>query len=71
VARTFINRSVGFLPDGEVEVQDDLWGWMRVDLTSCTEGTVTYQSALPEYGSGQFFIDRLAYAKQIGCTDNN
>jgi len=44
---------------------------MRVDLTSCTEGTVTYQSDLPEYGSGQFFIDRLAYAKQIGCSDNN
>jgi hypothetical protein len=67
VADTYINRSAGFLPGGEADDEVEPWGLIRVDLSSCTEGTVTYQSDLPEFGSGQFSVRRLAYSKQIGC----
>jgi hypothetical protein len=70
VAETYINRGVGFLPGGELEVEAEPWGLIRVDLTSCLEGTVTYRSDLPEFDSGQFPIVRLAYSKQIGCDDS-
>ena len=70
VADTYINRSVGFLPNGEVDAEAEPWGQLRLDLTSCTEGTFTYHSDLPEFDSGQFPIVRLAYSKQIGCDDS-
>lgn len=70
VAETYINRGRGFLPGGELEVEAEPWGLIRVDLTSCLEGAVTYRSDLPEFDSGRFSIVRLAYSKQIGCADS-
>jgi hypothetical protein len=52
-----------------MEVMAEHWGQLRVDLSSCMEGTVTYQSELPEFGYGQFPVRRLAYSKQIGCVN--
>jgi len=69
IATAFINQNIGFLPNGEAEIEDMPWGTIRVDLTSCLQGMITYQSVLPEYGSGQFEIGRLAYSKQIGCVE--
>ncbi len=70
VAETYINRSAGFLPNGEVDAEAEPWGLLRLDLASCTEGTFTYRSDLPEFHSGQFPIVRLAYSKQIGCVES-
>lgn len=70
VADAYINTSGGFLPNGEADDDVDHWGVIRLDLSSCTEGRVTYQSDLPEYGSGEFSVVRLAYSKQIGCVDS-
>lgn len=70
VAETYINTSGGFLPNGEADDDVEPWGFIRVDLVSCLEGTVTYHSDLPEFGSGQFSIVRLANAKQVGCVDS-
>lgn len=47
-ANTYINLTTGGgLPNGEVQVSDEHWGVMRVDLSSCLEGTLTYRSDLP------------------------
>jgi len=70
VAETYINRGTGFLPNGEVDAEAERWGLLRLDLASCTEGTFTYHSDLPEFDSGQFPIVRLAYSKQIGCVES-
>jgi len=70
VADTYINTSGGFLPNGEADDDVDRWGVIRVDMSSCTEARVTYQSDLPEFGSGEFSVVRLAYSKQIGCVDS-
>lgn len=73
VADAYINQTTGgVLPDGAVEVTDEPWGVIRVDMTSCLEGTITYWKFLPQYpnGSGAFPITRLAYSKQIGCVDS-
>jgi hypothetical protein len=67
VADTYINRSSGIMPDGIPDDDVEPWGQIRVDLNSCTEGLVTYQSDLPEFGSGEFSISRLAFSKHTGC----
>jgi len=70
VAEAYINRTGGLTPDGLVtDVEAEPWGELEVDMTSCSKGTVVYRSALPEFGSGQFPIERLAYVKQLGCVD--
>lgn len=70
VADTYINRDGSVSLSGELEpAQDEHWGTLEIDMSSCTEGTVGYYSDLPEFGSGQFSIQRLAYVKQLGCID--
>lgn len=70
VADTYINRSDGYsAATGPVGLATEHWGWIQVELTSCWDGIVRYQSELPEFGSGQFPIRRLAFAKQIGCAE--
>lgn len=72
MAETYINRSSGLLPGGKLEeFEYETWGWIELDMTSCRNGTVTYQSDLPGFGSGQFSIVRLAYVKQLGCGDTD
>jgi hypothetical protein len=70
VAKAYINRAGGFAPDGlGAAIEAEHWGELEVDMESCTNGIVTYRSELPEFGSGQFPIERLAYVKQLGCVD--
>lgn len=45
------------------------WGTVDIDLSSCLEGTMRYQSTVPDFGSGQFKLDRLAYISDFGCVD--
>ena len=70
IADTYINRDGRVTLNGDIEAaQEEHWGWLEVDMTSCTEGVVGFHSDLPEFGSGQFTIQRLAYVKQLGCID--
>jgi hypothetical protein len=70
VAEAYINRAGGLTPDGLIaDVEAKEWGHLIVDMESCTNGLIDYQSVLPEFGSGQFPIERLAYVKQLGCND--
>jgi hypothetical protein len=70
IANTYINRNGRVSLNGDIEpAQDEHWGSLEIDMTSCTNGTVGFDSDLPEFGSGQFSIQRLAYVKQLGCTN--
>lgn len=72
IADTYINRNEGFSLDGKItESVAQPWGRIEVDMTSCTDGQVNYYSDLPEFGSGQFSVVRLAYVKQLGCNEND
>lgn len=70
IANTYINRNGRVTLNGDIEAaQEEHWGSLEVDMTSCTEGMVGFHSDLPEFGSGQFSIQRLAFVKQLGCFD--
>ena len=70
IADTYINRNGGVSMNGEITASEaEHWGRIEVDMTSCTEGLVAFYSDLPEFGNGQFPIERLAYVKQLGCID--
>ena len=45
------------------------WGSVDIDLTSCLLAQFNYQSSLPEFGSGQFPLTRLAIVTDFGCSD--
>jgi hypothetical protein len=68
LADTYINRASGYLENFELEdFEYEHWGTLDIHMTSCWEGTVSYESDLPEFGSGQFPIARLGFVKQVGC----
>ncbi|MGK2924460.1 MAG: hypothetical protein ACSLE2_02455 [Lysobacterales bacterium] len=70
VADAYVNHSDGYWTDGRLKGLEVVrWGTLEVEMQSCWDGTVTYQSELPGFGSGQFPIRRLAFAKQIGCAE--
>ncbi|MBR0345140.1 MAG: hypothetical protein IJI03_07755 [Rudaea sp.] len=45
------------------------WGTVDIDLTSCAAAQFNYQSSLPDFGSGQFALTRLAFESAINCGD--
>ncbi|WP_018973441.1 choice-of-anchor Q domain-containing protein [Rudaea cellulosilytica] len=45
------------------------WGTVDIDVTSCSAAQFAYQSSLPEFGSGQFPLTRLAFESAINCGD--
>ena len=45
------------------------WGTVDIDLTSCAAAQFNYQSSLPDFGSGQFPLTRLAFESAINCGD--
>ena len=45
------------------------WGTVDIDLTSCAAAQFNYQSSLPEFGSGQFPLTRLAFESAVNCGD--
>jgi hypothetical protein len=60
------------LDDGsQQQASGSPWGKIQIDLDSCDQGTVKYQSDCEDFGSGQFRIQRLATVKQLGCSDNS
>ena len=45
------------------------WGTVDIDLTNCSAAQFSYQSDLPEFGSGQFPLTRLAFESAVNCGD--
>jgi hypothetical protein len=45
------------------------WGTLILELESCTQGTLLFDSSRPEFGSGEFRFQRLASTRQLGCRD--
>ncbi len=70
VAETWINVNAGsFNADSNPPSEAVYWGTIEMDLRSCTDGAVAYNSVLPGFGAGSFPIKRLGYVSQIGCVD--
>lgn len=74
-AESYINRSLGLSHGNLSGLQVQPWGTLEVRMDSCLEGTVHYETRLPEFGAdqypvrGEFPIERLAYSKQLGCSE--
>jgi len=46
-----------------------VWGDIDIDLPNCFGGTFSYNSPLPNFGSGQFPLNRLAFLGDLDCSD--
>ena len=46
-----------------------VWGEIDIDLQNCFGGTFHYNSSLPNFGSGQFPLNRLAFLGDLDCSD--
>jgi len=70
IADAYITVNGGTSADGEILPAQDLhWGTLVVDMVSCKEATLAFNSDFPEYGSAQVSLERLVYVKQLGCVD--
>ncbi|MGB5488197.1 MAG: choice-of-anchor Q domain-containing protein [Lysobacterales bacterium] len=45
------------------------WGTLKVTAHNCWNITVEYESTDPEFGSGTFEAQRLAYVHDLGCSE--
>ena len=67
-ADAFISQGGRFRPGGAPHGQQVVpWGRVEVDMQSCRKGTFRYQSIFPEFGAGEFPLDRLAFVHELGC----
>jgi len=46
-----------------------VWGDIDIDLQNCFGGTFRYSSPLPNFGSGEFPLNRLAFLGDLDCSD--
>lgn len=70
IAETYVNRGAMVLPDAPVpDAETDYWGTLQLEMTDCQSGDIVFDSVDPNFGSGQFPIERLANVKQLGCVD--
>ena len=64
---------VGMLvPGSGADVDTDSlqrWGTLGVQLFNCRAGKLSYDSELPEFGTGSFELSRLAFVEGLGCQD--
>lgn len=44
------------------------WGKMKVTISNCMKGVFSYESSFPNFHSGQFDLDRLAFVHALGCS---
>lgn len=69
-ADAYINESGKLTENGPIGANlDRYWGTIQLDLTSCEGGTFSFSSELPNFTSGEFYIRRLAFVKQLGCEE--
>lgn len=45
-----------------------VWGNIDIDFADCLSGTFRYDSPLPNFGAGQFPLDRLAFLGDLDCS---
>jgi len=45
------------------------WGSIDIDLVDCFNATLRYDSPLPNFGSGQFPLNRLAFLGDLDCSN--
>ena len=67
---TQVGRNSGgkLLPGGEVVGSHAaLWGTIDVDLSDCYNGTLSYNSPDPNFGSGSTPLTRLAFLDGVNC----
>jgi hypothetical protein len=70
VADAYIHVSGSTSPEGEIVPAQELhWGTLEVEMSSCNEGILAFNSDFPEVGSGQVRLQRLVFVKQLGCVD--
>lgn len=56
-----------FGPDFEAEdLERQVWGQLELTL-DCLQGSAQYESVLPEFGAGQFLLDRLTLLAGLEC----
>jgi hypothetical protein len=67
-AETYINRNVSLVP-GVTDPEAEYWGIIDIEMQSCLDGYLAYDSELPGFGHGEFPVKRLGFIKQLGCTD--
>jgi len=48
------------------EVEATEWGSLVLDL-DCGDGSASYESVLPEFGSGEFSLSRLTFIHDLAC----
>jgi len=61
------------IPGGGADVNMDAlqdWGTITLQLFNCRAGEFRYASSLPQFGSGSFPLDRLAFIEGLGCRSN-
>jgi len=46
------------------------WGTIKVTAHNCNQITVEYDSIDPEFGSGSFDAQRIAFVHDLGCSEN-
>ncbi|MDT8450082.1 MAG: hypothetical protein RQ847_07885 [Wenzhouxiangellaceae bacterium] len=70
-AEAYTNEG-GIMTDmGPADIERGIpWGTLTLELESCTQGTLLFDSLRPEFGSGQFQFQRLASTRQLGCRDD-
>ena len=45
------------------------WGTIDIDLANCRDGSFSYASPLPNFGSGTFALNRLAFLGDLDCSN--
>lgn len=67
-ADAFISLDGQLEADGQPRGQETIpWGDITVVIEDCRRGSFSYESSLPEFGSGRFELERLAFVHALGC----
>jgi hypothetical protein len=57
-------------PGGTVTgITPTLWGSFDLDISSCYAATLSYNSVLPQFGSGTIDLERLAFVNGLDCSE--
>jgi hypothetical protein len=70
IADAYINRDGRVSLTGKIDpATAEHWGRLELELQDCNSGTLAFFSDLPEFGSGQFDLTRLAHVKRLNCVE--
>ena len=72
VADAYFQPEGTLIPGGGADVNTDAmqdWGGIVVTVNDCLGGRFQYDSALAQFGSGSFNLNRLGFNHRLGCQD--